>query len=325
MATPFPGKTYRFKCFGTSKRLNLYSSGTASNGMNVVLYTPDDTREQQWLYSNGRLYIKTNTAFCLDRFTGSAAPDNADIYTASSADANEQLIVFEEVSGYTNCVKIRLTHKVNDKYYYLTAYNTQNGTGSGKSKTSAGNVFWRTAITSDLQMWTFEEVASPSGKYVWPTESHTITNQYAAGSHLGIDIGPLQDRVRGDEIYAFMDGTVSRVATPVDNANEGYTVRIHHKNPLSNGYERIRTQYMHMMGTPLVSAGQRVTAGTLLGYMGNSGNVKPAPNPNDPSDGSGTHLHFEVRGGTSEEFKDGGQSNYNTGTVLDPNPYLNLT
>lgn len=193
MATPFPGKTYRFKCFGTSKRLNLYSSGTASNGMNVVLYTPDDTREQQWLYSNGRLYIKTNTAFCLDRFTGSAAPDNADIYTASSADANEQLIVFEEVSGYTNCVKIRLTHKVNDKYYYLTAYNTQNGTGSGKSKTSAGNVFWRTAITSDLQMWTFEEVEETAtgglGNGTLTEGQRPSTLNYSGGCYTRFDAG----------------------------------------------------------------------------------------------------------------------------------------
>lgn len=161
MGKPVSGKTYRFECIGASnKRLNLYSAGTASDGMNVVVYDADNTNEQQWLYSGNRLYIKTNTAYCLDRFTGSSALDNADIYKASAADANEQLITFEEVSGYTDRVKIRLTNAVSGSYYYLTAYNSTNGTGTGKSKTSNGNVFWRTATTSALQTWRFIEVTS---------------------------------------------------------------------------------------------------------------------------------------------------------------------
>jgi len=164
MGKPVSGKTYRFECVGASnKRLNLYSSGTASDGMNVVLYSPDNTNEQQWLYSGNRLYIKTNTAYCLDRFTGSSALDNADIYKATSADANEQLVTFEEVSGYSDRVKIRLTTKVGTAYYYLTAYNNANGTGTGKSKTSNGNVFWRTSITNDLQVWKFTEVTTGGG------------------------------------------------------------------------------------------------------------------------------------------------------------------
>ena len=31
----------------TTRRLNLYSSGSASNGMNVVLYTNDTSNEQK--------------------------------------------------------------------------------------------------------------------------------------------------------------------------------------------------------------------------------------------------------------------------------------
>ena len=34
----------------TTRRLNLYSSGTAANGMNVVLYTNDNTNEQKWYF-----------------------------------------------------------------------------------------------------------------------------------------------------------------------------------------------------------------------------------------------------------------------------------
>jgi len=319
MSIPVSGKTYIFTCVGAGTRvLNLYYPNTIANGQNVCLWTPDGSLEQQWLYSNYRLLSKRGTSYALDKYTvaGNANNNNADIWTAN--DEENQRINFVSLGG--NTVKIKLYHSG----LYLTAYSNANGSANGKTPTSAGNVYWGAEKKSDLQKWTFQEVAGPSGKYVWPTESHTITNAYGNG-HLGIDIGPLQNRVRGDEIYAFMDGYVSRVATPADNANEGYTVRIHHKNPLSNGYAKIRTQYMHMMGKPLVSVGQFVSAGTLLGYMGNSGNVIPAPDPNDPSDGAGTHLHFEVRGGTEAQFPDGGLSNYDTGTVLNPNPYLDLT
>ena len=51
MSLPQQGRTYRFKCAASStRRLNLYSSGTAADGMNVVLYDPDETNEQKWYY-----------------------------------------------------------------------------------------------------------------------------------------------------------------------------------------------------------------------------------------------------------------------------------
>lgn len=62
----------------------------------------------------------------------------------------------------------------------LNVFYLLNGTGSGKSKTTAGNVYWTTTLNSNLQKWTFPEVPGPSGKYMWPTESHAITNSYVA-------------------------------------------------------------------------------------------------------------------------------------------------
>ena len=41
-------KTYHImNARATTRRLNLYSSGSASNGMNVVLYTNDTSNEQK--------------------------------------------------------------------------------------------------------------------------------------------------------------------------------------------------------------------------------------------------------------------------------------
>ncbi len=140
-------------------------------------------------------------------------------------------------------------------------------------------------------------------------------SQYFSSEHDGIDVTPMTSYTAGDDVYAYMDGYVSYIGNPTSNPNEGYTVRIHHINPLSNGYDRIRTQYMHLNSAPLVSLYDHVHAGDLIGYMGNTGNS------------TGVHLHFEIRGGTESQFPLGGKSSngYNTGTVLDPAPYLDLT
>ena len=114
-----------------------------------------------------------------------------------------------------------------------------------------------------------------------------------------VDIAPLLNQVQGDDVRAFMDGYVSFIGTNTAGA-EGYTVKMHHTNPLNNGYSRIRTQYMHLDQEPLVTAYNFVKAGTVIGYMGNTGNVIPKPTTDFP--GAGTHLHFKVRGGTTTQF-----------------------
>ena len=58
--------------------------------------------------------------------------------------------------------------------------------------------------------------------------------------------------------------------------------------------------YMHLREAAVVRTGQRVTAGQLLGYVGDTGNA------------SGCHLHFEVWDGTW----------YGGGAPVDPMPFL---
>lgn len=173
---------------------------------------------------------------------------------------------------------------------------------------------------SDLSDARQEWIPVAVKKYYWPTECKRLNTSYPynpSKGHLGVDIQPLQKGVAGDKVYAYMDGYVSFVGTPDTNPKEGYTVRIHHKNPLKddNGYAHIRTQYMHLNSMPLVNKFDKVNAGDLIGYMGNTGNS------------TGVHLHFEVRGGTESNFPLGGASSngFNTGTVIDPTPYLKLT
>ena len=135
-------KTYKIRsAISSTRMLNLYSSGTAANGMNVVLYTSDDSNEQKWLFDGDRLRPKTNTNFCLDRYTASTYLNNADIWKASVKDAAAQKIKLEAHGIY---YYILLQTKVGGKDYYLTASNNTNGnaTETGKQAGADGNVYW---------------------------------------------------------------------------------------------------------------------------------------------------------------------------------------
>ena len=146
--------------------LNLYSSGTAANGMNVVLYTSDNSNEQKWLFDGDRLRPKTDTTFCLDRYTASTYLNNADIWKASASDAAAQKI---ELEAYGIYYYICLQTKVGGKDYYLTAGSNTNGnaTAVGKQAGADGNVYWAEQLNGGgdyHQLWFFtEDSASSSG------------------------------------------------------------------------------------------------------------------------------------------------------------------
>lgn len=109
--------------------------------------------------------------------------------------------------------------------------------------------------------------------------------------HLGNDYG----WGAGRQIYAAASGVVRFVRwsalTGTNKRSGGYGnyILLDH----GDGYQ---TLYAHLPGTvPLVSVGQRVTAGRLIALMGNTGNA------------AGVHLHFELR---------------HYGAIIDPNPHI---
>lgn len=86
----------------------------------------------------------------------------------------------------------------------------------------------------------------------------------------------------GSPIYAWRDGVVAM--TRQRNVSYGWETVLNH-----GGFGS--SQYAHQSAI-LVSPGQQVRAGQLIGRIGYSGNVRP-PGP------GGAHLHFEIRGGNS--------------------------
>jgi LysM repeat protein len=103
-----------------------------------------------------------------------------------------------------------------------------------------------------------------------PPASGVITQGYHA-AHRAIDIA----NVCGSLIYASASGTIQQTGYTSIGGNY---IRINH----SNGAV---TYYGHLSRI-LVSRGQRVSQGSIIGYMGNTGYTIGA---------TGCHIHFETR------------------------------
>ena len=122
---------------------------------------------------------------------------------------------------------------------------------------------------------------SGTGSYKWPVDCYIITSEYGyrvhplqqtTKFHAGVDIGAQS----GQAIYAADTGTV---ATAASNSSYGNYVLINHGGGSA-------TLYAHM-SSMAVSAGQNVTKGQVIGYVGSTGWS------------TGPHLHFEIRQGGS--------------------------
>ena len=100
--------------------------------------------------------------------------------------------------------------------------------------------------------------------------------------HYGVDLAAPQ----GTPIYASRGGRVS-VATY--DSSSGYYVSINH-------LDGFVTKYLHMTHY-VVSPGEYVAAGQIIGYCGNTGASK------------GSHLHFGI---------------YKDGTAVNPALYINI-
>lgn len=124
---------------------------------------------------------------------------------------------------------------------------------------------------------------SGTGQFSWPFNVNTVTSEYGprtgpVGSfHEGIDFG-YNPAVTGAKEYAAAAGTVEAINL---NSNYGYSVQLKHGVDSATGYG-LHTIYAHMSSSPLVSVGQTVRKGQLLGYLGSSG------------DATGPHLHWET-------------------------------
>ncbi|MBP3673004.1 MAG: peptidoglycan DD-metalloendopeptidase family protein [Oscillospiraceae bacterium] len=157
-----------------------------------------------------------------------------------------------------------------------TETTSSSGTTTNSSGTTSGN---NSSGTTSSGTWlvpcSYTLLSSPFGNRDQPTAG-------ASTYHQGVDLaGP-----EGTPIYASRTGVVT-IAT--NSKSAGYYVTINH----GDGYSSV---YMHMTRF-VVSKGQAVSAGQLIGYMGSTGIS------------TGPHLHFAI--------------SYN-GSYVNPANYVNL-
>lgn len=110
-----------------------------------------------------------------------------------------------------------------------------------------------------------------------------IGNTKVTRPHTGVDIGCTADFYRMP-IYATADGIVSVVTKAQRGKSAGNYIAIKHGSEWT-------TQYMHL-DEILVTKGQNISAGCLIGYMGYTGGNADQKNPSMGKDL--THLHYEI-------------------------------
>ena len=122
--------------------------------------------------------------------------------------------------------------------------------------------------------------------FLWPLALHVLTAGYYysdGSSHEAIDLRTNQGGSIVKPVYAVEDGTVDQTQTwdghtKTGMQSYGTMVRIRHADYCG---QTLQTRYAHLSRL-CVTKGQKVKAGQLIGYTGQTGYVK------------GGHLHFEV-------------------------------
>jgi len=128
------------------------------------------------------------------------------------------------------------------------------------------------------------QIKQVEGMLFFPPIKGIITQKYDIGeNHPYIDIATNENAV----VKSVLNGTVIFSAW---NDETGYTIHIQHENNLISIYKHIVK--------PLKQQGDKVTAGTPIGLVGNVGKLSTGP-----------HLHFEL---------------WHNGEPIDPTKYINF-
>lgn len=148
--------------------------------------------------------------------------------------------------------------------------NTDNGDNAGNN-TDQGNEN-QTPDTTDTVSFTSPTVGTVSCVHSTSIPVYSTTLEEWR-MHTGIDITTND----GAEVYAVSDGTVSAVRY---DAKFGYTVEITHNAAMRTIYSNLTEDSLTML-----TVGDTVSEGQLIGYVGDSATSELAEEP---------HLHFGV-------------------------------
>lgn len=175
------------------------------------------------------------------------------VINSLQADINSNSQLLSQLSSQQSALSSQIQAKVSELNAQYEAEHKKDNPGSNTGTTGTGNLVWPSYCTY---------ISSRQGPRI-----HPITGEYK--NHGGVDIGASY----GTAIYAADSG---KVIDSCDGWNGGWGnyVMINHGNGM-------QTLYAHM-SSRAVSAGQTVSRGQVIGYVGSTGMS------------TGPHLHFEM-------------------------------
>lgn len=149
-----------------NKMLNLYydeRNNILANGQNVILYQHDESLEQQWRYSDSKLLTMRNNSYALDRYmVNGQYLYNADVWNVNAYSQDQILQVIIQNDNVPNGIEADgvVVIQLSDGCMNLTAVSNQNGSNSGKTSTSGGNVYWaqQSSTITNAQKWYYKQI-----------------------------------------------------------------------------------------------------------------------------------------------------------------------
>ena len=310
---------YLISHYGAGLPLNRYGSGAYAVNQQFSLYdaASDDQKFKLVTVNNKqRIAMNGNTSLGLNVYRSGDNP--CTLYTLLNNDNDSQVSIEACGEGVSDCYYIYLTAH-GKSVYTLTAPTNLTSTSARvtwKPYTGSPEQIWKIKTSHTANMYSGHGRYLPSRQdstvtpFIWPCYKKTGARGYNPSTpHYGIDRDSYyqcsdQRNAPGDPIYPICAETVVKVYEK--HADFGNSVWINSSNPNTTAITTgayIRHLYMHFNSKPLVSVGDPVTTGTLLGYMGTTGNS------------TGVHLHFGIQArNTAYTSSDG----YTTSGFFDP-------
>ncbi len=141
--------------------------------------------------------------------------------------------------------------------------------------------------SQDNNKVTFVNNVANLNNWTFPVAGNYAITTYYSYSHKAIDIYSYDGY--GANILAANNGTVITVNNSCTRGDASCNGRRGNYIVINHNAGNYYTVYMHLSQTK-VNVGDTVTAGQVIGAMGNTGYVIPAPTYSNPY--GGTHLHF---------------------------------
>ncbi len=159
------GAVYRIKNVGSGKYMNVHY-GVDANGTNIYQWTADGSTEQKFrvvYFANSDSYLiyamcSSNGNNRVVDVTRGSSPlthgQNIKLYNPTDPTSQQLKIISTGQNQYRIAMK-------NNTTLGLAACGTSNGSASGTSATSAGNIFISTYTGATNQQWQFELLQNP--------------------------------------------------------------------------------------------------------------------------------------------------------------------